>query len=67
MFNLREGVMFHNGEMLTADDVKFTYERILEEGTGSFIRGGILNISEINVVDDRRLLSSSSKIPRVAF
>ena len=51
VFSLREGVMFHNGEPLTADDVKYTYERILDESTGSFIRGGILNISEINPVD----------------
>ena len=39
VFHLREGVMFHNGESFSADDVKFTYERILDEGTGSFIRG----------------------------
>ena len=51
VFHLREGVMFHNGESFSADDVKFTYERILDEGTGSFIRGGILNIQEINAVD----------------
>jgi peptide/nickel transport system substrate-binding protein len=28
---LREGVLFHNGEELTADDVIFTYERILTD------------------------------------
>lgn len=27
VFNLREGVTFHNGEPFTADDVLFTYER----------------------------------------
>ena len=37
VFHLREGVTFHNGEPLSAEDVKYTYERILEEGTGSFI------------------------------
>ena len=42
---------FHNGEPFSADDVKFTYERILDEGTGSFIRGGVLNIQAINVID----------------
>src|SRR5688500_18993706 len=28
VFTLREGVVFHDGEPLTADDVKFTFDRI---------------------------------------
>jgi len=31
-FNLREGVTFHNGEPFTADDVVFTFERLLSDG-----------------------------------
>ncbi len=31
-FKLRQGITFHNGEVLNADDVVFTYERILNPG-----------------------------------
>ncbi len=34
-FFLKKGVKFHNGEELTAEDVKFTLERILDKSTGS--------------------------------
>jgi peptide/nickel transport system substrate-binding protein len=32
-FKLKEGVKFHNGEDLTADDVKFTLERVAKDDT----------------------------------
>lgn len=31
VFKIREGIKFHNGEALDADDVVFTFERILQE------------------------------------
>ena len=31
-FKIREGITFHNGDPLTADDVEFTFMRILTEG-----------------------------------
>jgi peptide/nickel transport system substrate-binding protein len=35
VFTLREGVTFHDGKPLTADDVKFTFDRIKNEATAS--------------------------------
>ncbi|MBA2468556.1 MAG: hypothetical protein H0V37_04055 [Chloroflexia bacterium] len=35
IFTLREGVTFHDGKALTADDVKFTFDRIKDEATAS--------------------------------
>ncbi|WNF36317.1 ABC transporter substrate-binding protein [Bacillaceae bacterium IKA-2] len=32
IFNIREGVKFHDGSDLTAHDVKFTFDRIIKEG-----------------------------------
>src|SRR5215472_10430877 len=35
IFHLRKGVLFHDGQELTADDVVFTIERILDPKTAS--------------------------------
>src|SRR5262249_39782889 len=35
VFHLRQGVKFHNGRALVADDVKYSYERIMDPKTGS--------------------------------
>ncbi|WP_366922198.1 ABC transporter substrate-binding protein [Metallumcola ferriviriculae] len=32
VFKIREGITFHNGEKLTAEDVAFTFNRIITEG-----------------------------------
>lgn len=52
IFNLRQGVKFHNGEELTAEDVKFTFDTILDEGFASPSRAFYLPIQEIEVIDD---------------
>ena len=51
-FYLQQGIPFHNGEALTADDVKFTYERILDPDSGSGLRGKVTIIDRIVAVDD---------------
>ena len=35
IFHLREGVPFHNGEIFEADDVVYTFERMLKPATGA--------------------------------
>jgi len=55
-FDLREGVTFHNGEPLTADDVVFTFDRILTEGGvdgQTSPRAGLIGpLSHVEKVDD---------------
>lgn len=52
-FKLREGVMFHNGREMTAEDVKWSFDRLLDPETGA---GNAANVgppgTQINVVDD---------------
>jgi peptide/nickel transport system substrate-binding protein len=50
-FTLRQGVMFHNGRELVADDVKATIERVKDEKTGSSMRTSVEPIKEVQVTD----------------
>ena len=49
IFNLRKDVKFHNGEIFTAKDVKFTIDRMKKQPTVSFL---ISEIEEVNIIDD---------------
>src|SRR5699024_1000491 len=53
-FKIREDITFHNGDALDANDVKLTYDRLLDAATGSptagQMNGGL--IDEIVVIDD---------------
>ncbi|MCF8009213.1 MAG: ABC transporter substrate-binding protein [Halanaerobiales bacterium] len=51
-FHLQQGIEFHNGQVLTAEDVKFTYQRILDPENGSGLRGKVTIIDRIVVIDD---------------
>ena len=39
LFHLKKGITFHNGKSLTAEDVKFTYDSVLEPNNRSPWRG----------------------------
>jgi len=50
-FKIRKGVRFHNGEILTPEDVKYSFERVLDQTKKSPQYGNIRAIKEVKVVD----------------
>jgi peptide/nickel transport system substrate-binding protein len=51
-FYLREGVKFHNGRELTADDVVYSYERIMNPDTGSGVAWRFGSVESVEAIDD---------------
>ncbi len=45
-FKLREGIKFHNGETVTADDVLYCIERNADDGSGQALISAFLNIAD---------------------
>jgi peptide/nickel transport system substrate-binding protein len=60
-FNLRQGVTFHDGSDFTSEDVAATYERILDEETGSAVRTNFLSIESIDTPDDHTVVFNLSQ------
>jgi peptide/nickel transport system substrate-binding protein len=51
-FHLREGVVFHTGEPMTAEDVKYSYDYLRDPENGSPGAGDLAMVESIEVVDD---------------
>lgn len=59
-FHLRQGVTFHDGSDFTSADVIASYERILDEATGSATRTNLLSITGMEAPDDFTVVLSLS-------
>ncbi|HLR75125.1 MAG TPA: peptide-binding protein [Virgibacillus sp.] len=51
-FYLRDGVTFHDGEPLTAEDVEFTYNIFIDEDYTGPRAGTFINLDEVVAVDE---------------
>ena len=56
---LRDGVKFHSGNTLSADDVVFSYNRLMDMGQGfSFLFG---NVTEVKALDSKTVQITTSE------
>ncbi len=51
-FRLRRGVRFHNGKDFRAEDVKFSFERVMDPNFGSPRRPNFTPVDRLEIVDD---------------
>ncbi|MDD5091759.1 MAG: peptide-binding protein [Candidatus Wallbacteria bacterium] len=51
LFHIRPGVKWHDGTLLTADDVAFTCDRIRDPATGSPDRSLFLSVATLEIVE----------------
>lgn len=62
VFKLRDGVTWHDGTPFTADDVKYTFDRILDPEVGSFLVSIVGEEAAVEIVDP---LTVKIKLPDV--
>ena len=65
-FHLRPDVKWHDGQPLTADDVKFTIEAIMDPENGAENAPNYEDVEEITVIDERTVAFRLSA-PNAAF
>lgn len=51
-FTLREGIKFHNGELVTAEDVKYSLDKCADTTNGAPLVPAFSNIEEVVIVDE---------------
>jgi peptide/nickel transport system substrate-binding protein len=66
VFHLRPGVRFHDGSELTANDVKYTYESVLDQAFNSPVRAFYLSVDKVDATD-KNTLTFTLKSPFAPF
>jgi peptide/nickel transport system substrate-binding protein len=66
VFHLRQGVKFHDGSDLTAADVKFTYESVLDQAFNSPVRAFYLSVDKVDATD-KNTVTFTLKTPFAPF
>lgn len=51
-FTLREGIKFHDGSLVTVEDVKYSIDKCADAGSGDPLVPAYSNIESVNIVDD---------------
>jgi peptide/nickel transport system substrate-binding protein len=62
VFHLRRGVKFHDGSELTAEDVKYTFDIVLNPKGPAFWRGNFDQVDRVEVVD-KHTVKFTTKAP----
>ncbi len=68
-FHLRNGVVFHNGQPLTAEDVKYTFDTLLDPKTASPNASLFSFVREIDVLDPLtvRFITDGAGAPLIGY
>jgi peptide/nickel transport system substrate-binding protein len=66
VFHLRQGVKFHDGSDLTAADVKYTYESVLDQSFNSPLRAFYLSVDKVDATD-KNTVTFTLKAPFAPF
>jgi peptide/nickel transport system substrate-binding protein len=53
---LREGVLFHDGEPFTSEDVKFTYDWYMDEANAAITAADFVSVDEVEAPDDSTVI-----------
>ncbi len=61
-FNLKPGILFHDGTEVNADSVKFSLEFVLDENNGAVTRPAIQAIESVEVIDNLTVAITTSDV-----